>query len=329
MLLFRDPWFLTILLLIPLIGFLKKRQKRATLSFSAVPELKRCAGSQSTAKIRNLLLGALKISAFICFVIALSRPQTISAEKISETQGIDIVIALDISGSMQAMDFQPSNRIEVAKEEAKKFIRGRNHDRIGLVVFSSQSFTQCPLTLDYDILIRLLDEVQVGLIKDGTAIGLAIANAVNRLRDSTAKSKVIILITDGANNSGNIDPLTAAELAKTFGIKIYTIGVGKEGLVPFPVDDPLFGRRYVQAKVDMDEPTLIKIANVTGGQYFRARDEKSLAEIYQTIDRMEKTKIEVKEFSTYDEQFIYFLIPGLLCLAGYVLLENTVFLKIP
>lgn len=328
MLTFKDPWLLLFLLAIPLILYARKKQKMATLKFSSIQELKR-AGGQTHTNLRKSILAILRISALACFVIALARPQSISAERISETQGIDIVIALDISGSMQAMDFQPSNRIDVAKEEGKKFIRGRAHDRIGLVVFSSQSFTQCPLTLDYDVLIHLLDEVQIGLIKDGTAIGLAIANAVNRLRDSTAKSKVIILITDGANNSGNIDPLTAAELAKTFGIKIYAIGVGKEGLVPFPVDDPLFGRRYVQAKVDMDEPTLIKIANLTGGQYFRARDEKSLSEIYQTIDKLEKTKIEVKEFSTYDELFVYFLIPGLLCLAGLIFLENTLFLKIP
>jgi len=328
MLTFKDPWFLLLLLSIPLLLYVRKKQKMSTLKFSSIQELKR-AGRQTHASLRKTVLAMLRISALACFVIALARPQSISAERISETQGIDIVIALDISGSMQAMDFQPSNRIDVAKEEGKKFIRGRTHDRIGLVVFSSQSFTQCPLTLDYDVLIHLLDEVQIGLIKDGTAIGLAIANAVNRLRDSAAKSKVIILITDGANNSGNIDPLTAAELAKTFGIKIYAIGVGKEGLVPFPVDDPLFGRRYVQAKVDMDEPTLIKIANLTGGQYFRARDEKSLAEIYQTIDKLEKTKIEVKEFSTYDELFAYFLIPGLLCLAGLIFFENTLFLKIP
>jgi len=200
---------------------------------------------------------------------------------------------------------------------------------MGLVVFARQSFTQCPLTLDYEVLTGLLKDVQVGLIKDGTAIGLAMATAINRLRDSEAKSKVVILITDGANNAGNLDPLTAAELAKTFNVKFYTIGVGKDGLVPFPIEDPLFGKRYVQARVDMDEPTLEKIATMTGGKYFRARDEKSLAHIYETIDQLEKTKVDVKEYSSYEELFLYFLIPGLICFLLAVLLENTLLLKVP
>ncbi|HNV86920.1 MAG TPA: VWA domain-containing protein [Candidatus Omnitrophota bacterium] len=323
----KDPWFLALLAVLPVLWFVQKKKKRAAIRFAELDSIKKASPPIRTIT-RKWILTALFSVSLACFIIALSRPQSVSAERIHETQGIDIVIALDISGSMQAMDFQPSNRIEVAKEEAKKFIQARKYDKIGLVVFSSQSFTQCPLTLDYDVLTRLLDEVHVGLIKDGTAIGLAIANAVNRLRDSTAKSKIIILITDGANNAGNIDPLTAAELAKTFGIRIYTIGVGKEGLVPFPVDDPLFGRRYVQAKVDMDEPSLIKIAEMTGGRYFRAQDEKALAETYRTIDQLEKSKIEVKEFSTYDELFVYFLIPGMLCLFLFLILENTVFFKL-
>jgi len=323
----KDPWFLTFLGILPLLWFFQKRKKRAALRFAEFSSIKKASPPIRTVTRKWVLIGLSAIT-WVSFILALSRPQSVSAERIHETQGIDIVIALDISGSMQAMDFQPSNRIEVAKEEAEKFIRARKHDRIGLVVFSSQSFTQCPLTLDYDVLTRLLEEVHIGLIKDGTAIGLAIANAVNRLRDSTAKSKIVILITDGANNAGNIDPITAAELAKTFGIRIYTIGVGKEGLVPFPVDDPLFGRRYVQAKVDMDEPSLIKIAEMTGGKYFRAQDESALAETYRIIDQLEKSKIEVKEFSTYDELFVYFLIPGILCLFLFILLENTVFSKL-
>lgn len=325
---FKDLWFLLFLFFIPLPFIFEKKRKPACLRFSTFSQAK--AGTLSwLLQIRPVVLKILRILALTSLILALARPQSMSSEREYETEGIDIVITLDISGSMQAMDFQPANRLEVAKEEAKKFIMGREHDRIGLVVFASQSYTQCPLTLDYDILKRLVDEVQMGLIKDGTAIGLAIANSVNRLRDSTAKSRVIILITDGANNAGNIDPLTASELAKTFGIKVYTIGVGKEGLVPFPVDDPLFGRRYVQAEVEMDEPVLRQIAASTGGLYFRARDQKSLTEIYKIIDRLEKSKVKVKEFSTYDELFPYFLIPGLALLLAGILVENTLWLKIP
>jgi len=319
---------LLLLLLVPLFLLLEKKSKPARLRFSSVAQTQ--AGDFFRLyRLRTLVLRSLRVLAFVCLVLALARPQSVSSEREYETEGIDIVIALDISGSMQAMDFQPANRLEVAKEEAKRFIRGRQHDRIGLVVFASQSYTQCPLTLDYDILIRLVDEVEMGLIKDGTAIGLTIANSVNRLRDSTAKSKIVILITDGANNSGNIDPITATELAKSFGIKIYAIGVGKEGMVPFPVDDPLFGRRYVQAQVEMDEPSLREIAAKTGGLYFRARDQKSLTEIYRTIDRLEKSKVKVKEYSIYDELFPYFLIPGIVLLLSGLFLENTVWVKIP
>ncbi len=325
---FKDVWFLLLLLLVPLFLLLEKKSKPARLRFSSVAQTQ-LSYFFRFFRLRTLTLRTLRVLAFVCLVLALARPQSMSSEKEYETEGIDIVIALDISGSMQAMDFQPANRLEVAKEEAKKFIRGRQHDRIGLVVFASQSYTQCPLTLDYDILIRLVDEVEMGLIKDGTAIGLAIANSVNRLRDSTAKSKIVILITDGANNSGNIDPITATELAKSFGIKIYAIGVGKEGMVPFPVDDPLFGRRYVQAQVEMDEPSLREIAAKTGGLYFRARDQKSLTEIYRTIDRLEKSKVKVKEYSIYDELFPRFLIPGIVFLLAGLFLENTIWMKIP
>ncbi|OGW68996.1 MAG: hypothetical protein A2036_01985 [Omnitrophica bacterium GWA2_50_21] len=325
---FKDLWFLLLLFMVPLFLLIEKRSKPARLRFSAVAQTQ--AGDFFRLyRLRTLVLRALRVLAFVCLVLALARPQSVSSEREYDTEGIDIIIALDISGSMQAMDFQPANRLEVAKEEAKRFIRGRQHDRIGLVVFASQSYTQCPLTLDYDILVRLVDEVEMGLIKDGTAIGLAIANSVNRLRDSAAKSKIVILITDGANNSGNIDPITATELAKSFGIKIYAVGVGKDGMVPFPVDDPLFGRRYVQAQVEMDEPSLREIAAKTGGLYFRARDQKSLAEIYRTIDKLEKSKVKVKEYSTYDELFPYFLIPGLAFLLLGLFLENTIWVKIP
>lgn len=326
--LFKDLWFFTLLFLIPLLVLKWKSQKPSTLRFPTFSEIKKIE-SPFAAQTRLIILKGLKVLALICLILALARPQSVSSEKEYETSGIDIVIALDISGSMQAMDFHPANRLEVAKEEAKKFILGREHDRIGLVVFARQSYTQCPLTVDHDVLNELLDGVEMGMIKDGTAIGLAIANAINRLRDSTAKSKVVILITDGANNAGNIDPLTAAEIAKGFGLRIYTIGIGREGLVPFPVDDPIFGRRYVQAEVEMDEALLQNIAAMTGGLYFRARDAESMAEIYKKIDQMEKSKVKVKEYSTYGELFPYFLIPGLLSLLVGVFLESTFLLKIP
>lgn len=276
---------------------------------------------KSLPLLRGIILGL--------FIFALARPQTISGEKEYETKGVDIVISLDISGSMLAEDFKPENRLAVAKEEAKKFIRERESDRIGLVVFSKEAFTQCPLTLDYDILTSLVDDVQIGMIQDGTAIGMGIATAVNRLRESDAKSKVVILITDGENNAGKIDPVTAAELAKTFGIKVYTIGVGRGGLVPFPINDPLFGKRYVQAKVDVDEFVLKRIADITGGVFFRARDPQSLSEIYSRINELERTEVKVKEYRNYNELFAYFLIPGMILLILEVLLKNTVLMRIP
>ena len=266
---------------------------------------------------------------FLLLIAALARPSSVSSDREYQTHGVDIIIALDISGSMLAEDFQPENRVYVAKQEAIKFIKGRENDRVGLVVFAKKAFTQCPLTLDYRILIELLSEIRVGMIADGTAIGMGIATAVNRLRDSNAKSKVIILITDGENNSGNIDPVTAAELAKSFGIKVYTIGVGKGGMVPFPVDDPLFGKRYVQANVEIDETTLKRIADITGGLFFRARDPAALSEIYERINKLEKSEVKVKEYRSYNELFPIFLIPALLLLLLDIFLRRTLLLKVP
>lgn len=263
------------------------------------------------------------------FIVSLARPQTVNREREHETKGVDIVIALDISGSMLAEDFQPENRLSVAKEEAKKFIFGRENDRIGLVVFAREAFTQCPLTLDYEILANLLKDIQIGMIQDGTAIGMGIATAVNRLRESEAKSKVVILITDGENNAGKIDPVTAAELARTFGIKVYSILVGRGGLVPFPINDPLFGKRYVQAEVDIDEFSLKRIADLTGGVFFRARDPKALAEIYARINELEKSEVKVQEYVSFDELFHLFLIPALFLLGLELGLKNTLFLRIP
>lgn len=324
---FRHPAVFFLLLLVPLFFYFSKKRSRSTLAFSSIQLLKKSPPSLKILCLR--LLPWMRLLALVLFITALARPEKSSAEREYETNGVDILISMDISGSMMAEDFKPENRMLVAKQEASKFIRGRENDRIGLVVFARQAFTQCPLTLDYDVLLRLLDEIQVGMIPDGTAVGMGLATAVNRLRESTAKSKVIILITDGSNNAGNIDPITAAELAKTFGLKVYTICIGRGGLVPFPVNDPLFGKRYVQANVEIDEMTLKRIADITGGLYFRARDPQALSEIYDRINKLEKTEVKVKEYRSYEELFHYFLIPALLLLFIELLLGQTYALKIP
>lgn len=324
---FRYPMVFLLFFLIPLLLYAAKRRGKAVLNFSTTAPFE-----HRMISLRVFLYQMLPwLRAIVLFLLiaALARPEEVSSEKEYQTQGVDIIIALDLSGSMLAEDFKPENRFAVAKQEATKFIRGRENDRIGLVVFAKKAFTQCPLTLDYEILIRLLQDIKIGMIPDGTAIGMGLASAVNRLRDSTAKSKIIILITDGENNAGNIDPITAAELAKTFGIKVYTIGVGKGGLVPFPIDDPLFGKRYVQANVEIDEMTLKRIADISGGLFFRARDPKSLAEIYEKINTLEKTEIKVKEYHSYSPMFQLLLIPAILLLLLEIFLRQTVLMKVP
>ncbi len=324
---FRHPVFFLLLALLPLV-FLAAR-KREKLHF-AFPSFGLLHGRPTTPRMfLYKALPFLRALVMILVITALARPASVSSDKEYQTHGVDIMIALDISGSMLAEDFQPENRVYVAKQEAIKFIKGRENDRVGLVVFAKKAFTQCPLTLDYRILIELLSEIRVGMIADGTAIGMGIATAVNRLRDSDAKSKVIILITDGENNAGNIDPVTAAELAKSFGIKVYTIGVGRGGMVPFPVDDPLFGKRYVQANVEIDETTLKRIADITGGLFFRARDPVALSEIYERINKLEKSEVKVKEYRSYNEMFMFFLIPALLLLLLDIFLRQTVLAKVP
>ncbi|MFA6599411.1 MAG: VWA domain-containing protein [Candidatus Omnitrophota bacterium] len=324
---FSEPLLFCLLALLPLLLLGIRSRRHAPLSYSDLSRIP--AEKLSLRLLLYRLMPFVRLAVLALGIAALARPQNVSSEREYETEGVDIMIALDISGSMLAEDFKPENRVTVAKSEAVKFIRGRENDRIGLVVFARKAFTQCPLTLDYDVLARLVDEVQVGMIADGTAIGMGIATAVNRLRDSTAKSKVIILITDGENNAGNIDPITAAELAKSFGIKAYTIGVGRGGLVPFPVNDPLFGKRYVQANVEIDEASLKRIADITGGLFFRARDSKALSEIYEKINQLEKTEVKVKEYKSYEELFPFFLLPAILLLLLEVLVSQTYLIKVP
>ncbi len=327
---FADKIFLILLIFIPLLIFWyirRFRRSSGTIRFSNLGIVKSVRESIKP-KLRHLLF-VLRLATIAFIIIALARPQSGQTEEELITEGIDIILAMDISTSMRAEDFKPKNRLEAAKVVAKDFIQGRSNDRIGLVVFAGKSFTQCPLTLDYGILLNFLDQIEIGMIEDGTAIGMGLANSINRLRESKAKSKVIILLTDGINNRGEIDPVTAAKIAKTMGIRIYTIGAGTRGEALYPLDDPLFGRRYVHMPVEIDEETLTQIADLTSGKYFRATDRQSLEKIYAEIGEMEKTKIEVKSFTRYSELFPPYLTLALLCFLIEILLANTVFRKIP
>jgi Ca-activated chloride channel family protein len=308
--------------------YLKRgRFRSAAVKFSDVRIVSRA--THSHRRRWRTILPILRVAAVILLVVALARPRSGTEVREISSEGVDIMLALDVSSSMQAEDFKPNNRLYVAKEELKKFVAKRINDRIGLVVFARYSFTQCPLTVDYDVLLRYVDQVDFGVIEDGTAIGMALANAVNRLRESDAKSKIIVLLTDGENNAGEIDPLTAANLATAFNIKIYTIGAGRPGNAMFPVDDPLFGKRYVYQPTRINEESLKEIAKIAGGKYFRARSEKELNEIYSIIDSMEKTEIQVSASIQYKELFHYFTLAGLILLAVEVVLGNSVFRKLP
>ena len=270
------------------------------------------------------LLPILRILSIGALVIAMARPQEVLKEEEVKADGIDIVLAMDLSRSMLAQDFQP-DRLEVSKAVAIEFVEKRKHDRIGLAVFAGESFTQCPLTADHDVLKKMLSEVKSGLIEDGTAIGMGLATAVNRLKDNESKSKTIILLTDGVNNKGFILPLTAAETAKEFDIKVYTIGVGSEGTAPFPQRD-IFGRTVLQnIQVQLDEKLLKEIASITGGKYFRAKNNKSLQKIYEEIDKLEKTEVEVTSIKRYKELFHPYAILAALLLIFDVLLRQTFF----
>tara|TARA_X000001036_G_scaffold414449_1_gene429663 strand:- start:177 stop:1166 length:990 start_codon:yes stop_codon:yes gene_type:complete len=263
----------------------------------------------------------LKVIASILLIIAISRPQSSTNWQESNTEGIDIVLAMDISGSMLAQDLKP-DRLEASKNVAMDFIRKRKNDRVGLVIFAGESFTQCPLTTDHKVLVNLFKDVKSGIIDDGTAIGMGLATAVNRLKDSEAISKVIILLTDGVNNSGMVPPLTAAEIAQKFGIRVYTVGVGTEGFAPYPFQTP-FGIQYQDVEVKIDEKTLQDIAILTDGKYFRATNNSSLKEIYKDIDSLEKSKIEITEFHKRKEEFFAFALGALVLLLLSFIMKTT------
>ena len=325
---FAYPWVLYFLIIIPLMlvwYWMKGRKKQPSITYSSLSIFQNIAASWRE-RFRHFPV-ILRVLAIALLIIALARPQNFSSGENIYTEGIDIAMVLDISGSMLAEDLKP-NRIEAAKDVIDNFIKGRTSDRIGLVIFARDSFTQCPLTVDYPVLRNLLSQVKSGMIEDGTAIGNAIANGVNRLKNSKAKSKVIILLTDGVNNSGEVDPVFAAQIAKTFGIRVYTIGVGTKGEAPYPVQTP-FGTRYQMIPVEIDESVLQQISNITGGEYFRATDNKTLADIYDKIDKLEKSKVEITSYRNAKELFYGWLGAGLFLLVLEVGLSKSVFRKLP
>ena len=326
---FANPHYLyLLLLLIPLMAWyiLRLRKKQATLQVSALDAFDTPKATTFKVYMRHLPF-VLRMTAIGLIIVILARPQSTDNWDTRSTEGIDIMLAMDISGSMLAEDLKP-NRIEAAKSVAMSFISGRPNDNIGLVVFSAESFTQCPLTTDHAVLLNLFKEINHGLIEDGTAIGLGIANAVSRIKDSKAISRVIILLTDGTNNRGEIAPVTAAEIAQVFGIRIYTIGVGTRGEAPYPYRTP-YGIQYQNMKVDIDEPALKQIASITGGQYFRATDNASLRAIYQEIDQLEKTKINVQQYSKKQEEYLPLALLAFVMLLVELIVRHTWLKNIP
>lgn len=325
---FANPGYLfLLLLLIPLIAWyiFKLRKVQATFKMSSTSVFRE---NPKTVKVylRHIPF-LLRVIAIALVIIVLARPQAIDSWDVSESEGIDIVMALDVSGTMLAQDLKP-NRLEAAKKVAAEFVSSREKDNIGLVIFAGESFTQCPLTTDHGVLLSLLHEVKYGMIEDGTAIGLGLANAVNRLKDSKSSSKVVILLTDGTNNRGQIAPLTAAELAKSYGIRVYTIGVGSRGMAPAPVQTP-YGERIQNIPVDIDERVLNEIAATTGGQYFRATDNNSLKKIYEEIDEMEKYLISVNKVTKRDELYLPYALAALALILLELLLRRTLLRSIP
>lgn len=325
---FAYPWVLVLLLAIPALAywFWKKKEKISPdITFSSLQVF-----GKAPLTLKEKLAHVpsyLRLIALALLIIAAARPQSFSSGENFYTEGIDIAMVLDISGSMLAEDFKP-NRLEAAKKVIDEFIKGRTVDKIGLVIFSGESFTQCPLTIDYSVLRNLLKDIQMGMIEDGTAIGNAIANGVNRLKDSKAKSKVMILLTDGVNNAGHIDPLTAAQIAQKFGIRIYSIGVGTIGQAPYPFQTP-FGIRYQMVPVEIDENILKQIAATTGGKYFRATNNRKLAQIYDEIDRLEKTRTEVTSYRHAKELYFGWALGGLLLLFFEVGLSKIYLRRLP
>jgi Ca-activated chloride channel family protein len=324
-----DPWFLAALLILPfwLSSYLKNPPwSKINVRFSNTGTITRLKSYRSPLGAHASFV--LRFVAVLLLIVALARPQTGYRETQIISKGIDIMLTLDLSSSMSANDLKP-NRLNAAKKVLAEFIRGRTNDRIGLVVFASEGYTQCPLTLDYPVLLNFLDSSSIGLIDDGTAIGMAIATAANRFKDSPAKSKIVVLLTDGMNNKGAIDPLTAARMARAVDVKVYTIGVGREGTFTQTVNDPRFGKRKIVVQTQIDEDLLRKIARITGGSYFRAEDEEALLSIYKNIDKMEKTDIKTRMYARHTDFFMWFLYPALALIFMELALPVTRWRSVP
>lgn len=325
---FANPeFFYGFLIIIPIIVWyiIKDKKSHASIQISSLRAFDKVPKTYKFY-LRHLLF-AFRIIIIALLITILAKPQTTNNWEDKIAEGIDIVIALDVSSSMLARDFTP-NRLEASKDVAVEFISGRENDRIGLVIFSGESFTQCPLTTDHTVLINLFNDIKQGMIEDGTAIGMGLANSVNRLKQSEAISKVIILLTDGVNNMGAIDPITAAQIADKFGIRVYTVGVGRNGYAPYPVQT-MFGIQYQNMEVKIDEETLKKIAEITDGEYFRATNNKKLKQIYKEIDKLEKSKIEVKKYSSKNEEYLPFAIVVAVLLLFEIIVKNTILRSIP
>ena len=325
---FANPWVLVLAVLIPLAVWWQKQwgnRREGTIQLSSVQAVKNVVGLSGEWKLK--LVRTIQMIVLSLLIMAMARPRAVRDLTETSVNVVDINLVLDISSSMRAEDFKP-NRLEAAKATARKFIEDREGDRIGLLVFAGESYIQCPLTIDYDVLLDLLDQVEiVDEAHDGTAIGMAIAHGINRLRSSDAKSRIMVLLSDGSNNAGELDPITAAGFASEYDIKIYAIGVGSRGKAPFPVDDPVFGKRYVQVDVEMDEKTLQQLAETTNGQYFRATDEERLSEIYDEINSLERSEISVKQFREYRELFGWMLIPSVVIMLSMMFVNESIFRK--
>ena len=324
---FAKPWFFALFAGLPLLILFYLRPLYRTQGSMLVSGVKAFGSGRSWKTMLRHILFIFRLLAISCIIIAMARPQTGSEQQLTSGEGIDIVFCIDISGSMLAQDFTP-NRMEAAKQVASEFIDRRPTDRMGLVIFAGESFTMCPLTTDHAVLKSQLFNVQSGLLEDGTAIGSGLATGVERLRSSVSKSKVIILLTDGEDNGGRLDPNTAKEIAKSFGVRVYTVGVGTEGFAPVPVQTSS-GVIMQREKVSIDEKLLTQIANETGGKYFRATDNESLDSIYKEIDRLEKSRFEVTTFTHYTEKFLPFVLTALVLLFLEWILRFTLFRKFP
>jgi Ca-activated chloride channel family protein len=321
------PVWLVLLVALPFAWWWSRRRRREAL---VLPALARGGDLPRTWRERlRWAPDALRAAAFLAMVLALARPQELAAGRPLTTSGVDIVLTIDASGSMKAEDFQPRNRLEVAKQAAIDFVEQRPSDRLGLVTFAGQAVTQAPLTLDHQAVGSAIRRIEIGGLTDGTAIGTALATAVNRLRASDARSKVVILLTDGVNNAGQIDPLTAARTAQALGVRVYTIGVGTTGEAPYLLDDPRFGRRYVRVVVRIDEEVLREISSRTGGRYFRATDPEALSQVYAAIDRLERSPLSGRRPVARIDRYAWVLAFALGLVVAEGVLRGTLFRRLP